>query len=154
MDIYFVVLLLLLIVGGIAYLIWSFWHTPKKEIGDNVKNIIEQHGLQHFTHSSVVDSILKEGIKPCASRRMKKSETNLVWLYLNTDFEKHRKSILKGDRKKNDTVIIVKNVSAEQLSNLRIRNDGAITYNGILKTDLMIPVEIKKYSSSVFNQSK
>lgn len=152
MDAYFTVALLLLIVSGIAYSIWSFWHTPKKEIDDNAKNIIEQHGLQHFTHSSVVDSILKEGIKPCASRSMKRSEINLVWLYLNADFEKHRKSILQGDRKKHDTVIIVKNVSAEQLLNMRIRNDGAVTYDGVLKTDVMIPVEIKNFSSFVFNQ--
>ena len=143
-DFYFYgFVVLLLILGTIALIIWEFWHTPKKELNNETIDFIKKNGVQHFTHSSNVNSILSKGIIPHSGRKMKKGEENLIWLYPNNDFETHKKSILKK-RKNSDTVIIIKNLSDEQFQNMRIRkSDQAISYNGILITDNMEPFPIR-----------
>lgn len=147
---YCVLLLPMLMFGLFAYAIWSFWHTPKKEIDIKTRALIEQYGLKHFTRSAHIDSILENGIQPCPSRKMKNTEANLVWLYLNVDYTKHKKAISKK-RKDYDTVIMLKNITSQQISNMRMRNDGAITFNGTLKTDCMIPFRIEEYDTSLYN---
>lgn len=147
---YLFFLLPLSIIGLIAYAVWSFWHTPKKEIDDKTRLLIEQYGLKHFTHSSNIDSIIERGIEPCPSKKLKSSEANLVWLYLNVDYEKHKEAICEK-RSHYDTVIIIKHITSQQISNMRMRNDDAITFNGTLKTDCMIPFEIEEYDTSLIN---
>lgn len=148
---YFIFTLSLLIIGLFVYAIWSFWHTPKKEIDVKTRTLIEQYGVKHFTCASHIDSILERGIQPCPSRKMKNKEANLVWLYLNVDYKKHKKAILKK-RKDYDTVIIIKNITYQEISNMRMRNDGAITFNGTLKTDSMIFFGIEEYEAFLNNE--
>ena len=142
-DFYLIgMVILILICTAIIHIFWSMWHTPKKELNNETIDFIKKNGVQHFTHSSKVKSILSNGIIPHSERKMKKCEENLIWLYPNNCFKSHKKSILKK-RKNSNTVIIIKDLSDEQIQNMRIRkSDQAISYKGVLFTDNMNPYPI------------
>ena len=137
--------ILLLIFGAIARILWGMWHTPKKELDSETFDFIKKNGVQHFTHSSKVESISSKGIIPHSKRKMKKGEENLIWLYTNSDFEAHKKAILRK-RKNADTVIVIKGLSDKQIENMRIRKlDQAVSHNCVLITDNMQSYLIKDY---------
>ena len=71
-----------------------------------------------------------------------KAEKNFTWYYINEEqnFEKNKRIVHeKGERKNYDMCIIIKELTEEQLKDLRIRRklDDAGIYPGTLKTDDM-----------------
>lgn len=116
------------------------YHTPAHRLNNQEKEQIKMYGLIHFCEAKNFGSIIEKGIIGGLKEPMEKKEKNFTWYYINLsdNFEKNRKIVhSKGERKKYDGYVIVKNLSDEQLDLLRIRRevDDAVIYPGTLKTD-------------------
>lgn len=116
------------------------YHTPTHRLNNKEKEQIKMYGLIHFCEAKNFNSIKAKGVIGGLKEPMVKKEKDFTWYYINLseNFEKNKKIVRsKGNRKKYDGCIIVKNLSDEQLDLLRIRReiDDAVIYPGTLKTD-------------------
>ena len=119
------------------------YHTPKEKLTTQEINSIKTNGLIHFTEYKNKASIEEKGILGDLKRSMTRKEKGYTWFYIfdKTTFQEKRDIVLsKGERKKYDAYAIIKELSDEQISYLRIRReiDDAIIYPTSLKTNNII----------------
>jgi len=136
--------------NGIAKLYKSIkYHTPTGILSDQEINLIKRNGLIHFTEYENKASIEKNGILGNQKKPMRKKEKGFTWFYIYDKalFEEKRDIVhSKGERSNYDAYVIIKELSDEQLAQLRIRRetDDAIIYPSSLKTSNMIVYKLPK----------
>lgn len=116
------------------------YHTPKQILIDKEIESVKTNGLVHFTKYINKTSIEQNGIIGNFKKPMFKREKGFTWFYIYdiANFQEKRNIVLsKGERKEYDAFVVIKGLSDEQISRLRIRRetDNAVAYPGTLKTD-------------------
>ena len=116
-------------------------HWPKYRLNRECIERIKQYGLIHFTKKENVPSILKEGLKPNLKKPMSFLEKDLVWMYIADPLSYEdclREIHSKGDRSEYDTVILIQDISDENIEKMRWRKKPeAIVHIGAFKTTKM-----------------
>ncbi len=117
-----------------------FYHTPKDRLNKNEIDRIKKYGLVHLSYKANEDSIRKNGIKYGHTNPMRKCEKCFTWFYINDPdrFEEHVKIVhSKGVRKDYDIYVVIKELTENQINDIRIRRkhyDCAVIYPGTLYT--------------------
>lgn len=128
-----------LIVAFTIAIILGIRHTPRQKLTEKQKEEIRKYGLRHFTNCENIPYILQDGLIPYPKKAMLLWERKMVWVWINRPdtFEADKKKTQsKGDRRSYDSVIIIEDLSEEQLNHLLYRpSDGAIVHIGSLKTE-------------------
>ena len=97
---------------------------------------------------------MKLGVTGGNKKPMRKIETNYTWFYINLPvaFEKNKNIIhSKGERILYDGCVIIREITEEQLDNMRIRRklDNAVIFPGTLLTDDIKGFTIDEYQKRV-----
>jgi hypothetical protein len=91
----------------LIWLILMIKHYPKRKLTKNIKELILQNGLIHFTLWENAEKIQNEGLKPWQEKAMYFLEKDMVWLYMNNENDFQSKCDIvhkKGKRKEYDAV--------------------------------------------------
>lgn len=130
------------------------YHTPTELLSDQEINSIKLNGLIHFTEYENKASIEKHGILGNKKRAMRKKEKGFTWFYIYDEAQFDEKLDIvhsKGERIKYNAFAVIKELSDEQLTELRIRRkiDDAIIYPASLKTANMIVYKLPEDKCAV-----
>lgn len=147
---------------AIFLILIHYFHTPRCVLNDDDKKRITSYGLFHYTEEAKAFMIISNGLRNDNKKSLIKSEKDLVWLYIADPEEIVDKCKIvnsKTNRDTYDTIVLFKNVTDEQMDNLRIRrtpkllkrffeifkfkyNDEAVVYKGVFDAS---NAEIVKY---------
>lgn len=139
------------------------YHTPKEMLNEEEINRVMANGLVHFCEEDNVKNILKDGVVGNLRKPMKRKEIGYTWFYIFDESELcSKKKIIhsKGERKKYNAYIVIKNLSEEQILKLRIRRkiDCAVIFPDTLKTNEMTAHKLEQQRSesngSVLHRSR
>lgn len=121
----------------LTWLILMIKHYPKRKLTENIKELILQNGLIHFTLWENAEKIQNDGLKPGQEKAMYFLEKDMVWLYINNENDFQSKCNIvhkKGKRKEYDAVVYFTDICEKELQKMRYRrSDMAIVYIGQFK---------------------
>ena len=132
MELY--ILIGILAAFAVLYLILAYFHCPREQCLDDIKEIIMAKGLIHFTMVENAKRIQFEGLMPGKRKALFPQEKNFVWMYINdTDEFQAKLDIIhsKGDRKEYNAVVVFQGITESQVARMKYRKkDMAIIYDG------------------------
>ncbi len=116
-----------------------FFHTPKERLTSDEIEQVKEYGLVHFTRFENLDSIKEKGI--VAGKHLCRSEKGCTWFCIAVP-EKLSESLdsvhSKGERSSYDAYVIVRGLTDEQISELRINryNDYVMYPHNMFTEDM------------------